>query len=229
MVVRYIGVLGALRSRCAKLLLLVLASCLSAGCADEPRPRSYMEFMEDSLAREGTLARCNRDRDATASDAECMNARRAASTVAARADEALRDQRDAESELLRAAARDRADAAQQTRQQVQAVAEAQAEAEYEAQWSEPVEIVLADGSLAAPVSDRQTYSSLGSTLGAVAPEPEPGYGAASSPSLDFLELPPSATPVMPYVEIPASVRRLELAPEPQLEEISIPATATYRE
>jgi hypothetical protein len=188
-----------------------------------------MEFMEDSLAREGTLARCNRDRDATASDAECMNARRAASTIAARADEALRDQRDAESELLRAAARDRADAAQQARQRAEAVAEAQAEAEYEAQWSESVEIVLADDSLAEPVSDRQTYGSLGSTLGAVAAAPEPGYAAASSPSLDFLELPPSATPVMPYVELPASARRLELAPEPQLEEISIPATATYRE
>ena len=69
-----------------RVLPLVMGSCLIAGCIEEPRPRSYLEFMEDPIAREGTLARCNQDRDATADDPECTNARRAASTAAARAE-----------------------------------------------------------------------------------------------------------------------------------------------
>jgi len=231
MIVRYIGAPGAIRSRCAQLLSLALLACLAVGCSNEPRPRSYMEFMEDSLAREGTLARCNRDREATAGDAECMNARRAASSFAARADEALRDQREADSDMLRAAASDRAASAHDAKQRAQADAEAQVEAEYEAQWSETQEVMLADGSVAEPAHDQGIYGSIGSTLDGAMPAPEltPEYEQPSLPTLDFIQLSPSVAPAMPYVKLPESARRLELAPEPQLEEISIPDTATYRQ
>ena len=102
-------------------------------------PRSYMEFMEDAYAREGTLARCNQDREATAADPECVNARRAATSIAARADAELREEREAESEALLVAARERADHQQRALELAEARAEAEAEAEYEAQWSESTE------------------------------------------------------------------------------------------
>jgi hypothetical protein len=191
--------------------------------------------MDDSFAREGTLARCNQDREATANDPECVNARRAASNVAARADEALREQRDAESEILRAAASDRAASAQIVSERAAVAARENAEAEYEAQWEE----VEASAQLTEPTEPIQlaeatavseaTYGSLASTLSIASPAPELRYLEPPRPTLDFIELPASATPVLPYVELPATVRRLELAPKPVLEEITIPASITYLE
>jgi hypothetical protein len=188
--------------------------------------------MEDSFAREGTLARCNQDREGTANNAECINARRAASNVAARADEALREQRDAESEILRAAASDRAASAQIASERAAVAARENAEAEYDAQWEEveasaqPTEpIQLAEAVAVSEV----TYRSLASTLNAASPAQEVRYAELPRPTLEFIELPASATPILPYVELPASVRRLELAPKPVLEEITISASITYLE
>ncbi len=202
---RYIAALGAQGSRCRTLLALALMACLLAGCSVEPRPRSYMEFMDDSLAREGALARCNQDREATAEDPECINARRAASTIAARADEALREQREADSDVLRAAVRDRAGYVQTAAERAEAAAQLTAEAEYEAQWRAAQENVdAAQLSLAEPA--------------------EP-----AEPSLDFIELPASASPALPFVELPDSAQRRELVPEPELEEMSLPDGVEYRD
>ena len=55
-----------------------LAAALAA-CAPDPEPRTVRDLMENGLAREGVLARCNRDRDATFDGEECANARRACS------------------------------------------------------------------------------------------------------------------------------------------------------
>ena len=60
---------------------MLLAAAIAA-CAPEPRPRTVLDFMEDGLAREGVLTRCNQDRDATLQDVECSNARRAAAALA---------------------------------------------------------------------------------------------------------------------------------------------------
>ena len=203
MVVQYIAALGAKGSRRGAPLLLVLMASLLAGCSSEPRPRSFMEFMDDSLAREGALARCNRDREATAIDAECVNARRAASTIAARADEALREQREENSDILRARARDRAGYVQTNAERAdaaaQVTAEAEAEAEYEEQWR-----VAEENMQAAQLE----YT-----------EPPP--------SLDFIELPASASPALPYIELPASAQRRE--PAPELEEIELPGGVEYRD
>ena len=232
MVDRHIGVFGAVNSTCGTLFLLGFLACLTAGCVQEPRPRSYMEFMDDSFAREGTLARCNQDRERTANDAECMNARRAAANVAARADEAQREQRDAESEILRAAASDRAARAQTAIVQAAVAARENAEAQYEAQWTEveanPQSTQRLQVAAAEAVSE-VTYRSLASTLSAASPAQEVRYAELPRPTLEFIELPASATPVLPFVELPATVRRLEVAPKPVLEEISIPARVTYLE
>lgn len=199
MVVQYIAALGAKGSRRGAPLLLVLMASLLAGCSSEPRPRSFMEFMDDSLAREGALARCNRDREATASDAECVNARRAASTIAARADEALREQREENSDILRARARDRAGYVQTNAERADAAAQVTAEAEYEEQWR-----VAEENMQAAQLE----YT-----------EPPP--------SLDFIELPASASLALPYIELPASAQRRE--PAPELEEIELPGGVEYRD
>ena len=158
------------------------------------------------------------DREETANDAECINARRAASNVAARADEAQREQRDAESEILRAAASDRAARAQTAIVQAAVAARENAEAQYEAQWTQRIQVVATEA-----VSE-VTYRSLVSTLSAASPAQEVRYAELPRPTLDFIELPASATPILPYVELPATVRRLEVAPKPVLEEISIPAS-----
>jgi len=226
---RHTVAFGTIDSTRGTLILLALLACLAAGCAQEPRPRSYMEFMDDSFAREGTLARCNQDRDGTAKDAECINARRAASSVAARADEALREQRDAESEILRAAASDRAASAQIAIERAEVAEKEDAEAEYEAQWDE-VEASAQPIQLAEAVAvSEATYGSLASTLSTTSPAQEFPFAEPPRPTLDLIELPASAEPILPYVEVPATVRRLELAPKPVLEEISIPTSATYLE
>ncbi|MCH6555811.1 MAG: hypothetical protein IH797_04255 [Chloroflexi bacterium] len=94
--------------------------------------------MDDSIAREGTLARCNQDREATAGDAECINARRAASALAARADEELREQREASSDVLRAAVRDREGYAQAAVRRAEASSQVAADADFEMSWEAPV-------------------------------------------------------------------------------------------
>ncbi len=202
MVVRYIAVFGAKGLRRGVLLSLVLVASQLAGCSTEIRPRSYMQFMEYSIAREGTLARCNQDREATAGDAECINARRAASTLAARADEELREQREESSDVLRAAVRDREGYAQAAAQRAEAAAQVTADAEFESQWRVAQENVQAA---------------------------QPDYAEPSAATLDFIELPPSASVALPYVQLPASARRRELVPEPMLGEISLPAGVEYRD
>lgn len=202
MVVRYIAVFGAKALRRGVLLSLVLIAPHLAGCSAEIRPRSFMQFMDDSIAREGTLARCNQDREATAGDAECINARRAASTIATRADEELREQREANSDVLRAAVRDREGYAQAAARRVEAAAQVTADAEFEEQWRVAQENVQAV---------------------------QLGYAEPPAATLDFIELPPSASIALPYVQLPASARRRELVPEPMLGEISLPAGIEYRD
>jgi hypothetical protein len=105
-------------SLAAAIALLTLTGC------QEPEPRLFADFMEDPIAREGTLARCNRERETTEDDLECANARRAAAAIA------LREERE------RAAARE-----------AQALAEANARAAYDAQWRDRdgAQAVGADG------------------------------------------------------------------------------------
>ena len=63
----------------------LLAAVLVA-CAPKSEPRTVLDFMDDGLAREGVLTRCNQSREETLSDEECNNARRAASTLALEAE-----------------------------------------------------------------------------------------------------------------------------------------------
>jgi hypothetical protein len=86
-------------------IALLMAAALAA-CAPQPAPRTVSDFMEDGLARDGVLTRCNRDRDATLTDTECANARRAAATVALEAERAREAELDHASEVKLAALRE---------------------------------------------------------------------------------------------------------------------------
>ena len=90
--------------------------------------------MDDGLAREGVLTRCNENRDETLADVECVNARRAAATLALEAERARAPQLEQESEAKLVALRDREGrqaAAEQDAAEAARVAAAEA---YEARW-----------------------------------------------------------------------------------------------
>jgi hypothetical protein len=120
--------------------VVVLATMLVTGCEQSYTPRSFDHFMEDAIARDGALARCNRDRDATEDDVECQNARRAAAAVAASVERARSGERAEESERKLVAMRDRAAREQQAEERAIEEAEAAAQLAYDAQWVDPNEL-----------------------------------------------------------------------------------------
>jgi hypothetical protein len=103
--------------------------------------------MEDPIAREGTLARCNRERETTEDDLECANARRAAAAIALREERERREALEAESERRIAALRAEVERERATAREAQALAEANARAAYDAQWRDRdgAQAVGADG------------------------------------------------------------------------------------
>ncbi len=67
-----------------RLLAVAAASAValsSTACSPPPTPRSFELFLADSIARDGALARCDRDPAGAQTDIECANARRAALTL----------------------------------------------------------------------------------------------------------------------------------------------------
>ncbi len=215
MPVRYFGVHNSAGAGRLGLLGFLLVACCLAGCMEGPRARSFMEFMEDSYAREGALARCNRDREATAADLECVNARRAASMVAAQADAELREKREAESEALLVAARERASREQQAVERAQQAARAEAEAQYESQWSGSTEVLESDPEVPA-AGHAGTYDSLASTLGVVGP-PRPAtlpVAATPAPAPAAAPVAPPAPMVSPDAPMAAEPVRPVAAPAP---------------
>jgi hypothetical protein len=116
-------------------LVVLLAAGLLMGCEEEA-PRSYSEYLEDPIAREATLLRCNVSRDAARGDAECINAKRAAAALAAQNDADKRRRFEAESERKSAALRERIAARQASERQQLSEMKRRANAAYEQRWSE---------------------------------------------------------------------------------------------
>jgi hypothetical protein len=112
----------------------IAAGLLVAGCAPEPQPRSFADYLEDRMLMEGTLARCNSDRNGTHDDLECANARRAAVTIALRVEEAKREELERESERKLTELRDELARREQREREALAEAEAARQAAYEAIW-----------------------------------------------------------------------------------------------
>lgn len=84
-----------------------LLAALLVACAPKPEARTVQDFTDDGLARDGVLARCNRDRDATSNDVECVNARRAAAAIALQAERARTAQLEQGSDATMLALRER--------------------------------------------------------------------------------------------------------------------------
>ncbi len=143
--------------------LALLTAVALAACAPEPQPRSVFDFMEDGLARDGVLTRCNRDRSATLDDVECANARRAAGIVALEADRARETALARESANKLAALRQREDRQSLAEQDASAAALAAAEAAYEARWRNPPGTPVASDSVSTPAP------AYGAPVGAVMP------------------------------------------------------------
>jgi hypothetical protein len=129
-----IDLIAALRAAGATIALATLVACQQGH-----EPRTASDFMEDGLARDGVLARCNGDAAASRRDVECDNARRAAAAVAAGDTDVDRTRsadlaRQSERKML--AMRERDSREQQAGAQAAADARAQTDAQYEAQWRE---------------------------------------------------------------------------------------------
>jgi hypothetical protein len=113
---------------------LLVAAAIAACAPPQPGPRSSFFFMEDGIAREGVLTRCNQNRDATLTDEECANARRAAAAIALEAERAREPELARESEAKLLALRQREARRAASEQDTAAAALADAEAAYEARW-----------------------------------------------------------------------------------------------
>jgi hypothetical protein len=122
----------------------VVVGVLAACAPPEPEPRTFFDFMDDGLAREGVLTRCNQNRAATLNDVECINARRAAAVVALEQERSRAIDFERESERKLVALRERAEREAQAAVRAAAAAQAAARAAYEARWR---------GANAAPESD----------------------------------------------------------------------------
>jgi hypothetical protein len=71
---------------------------LSLSACTDPEPRSFLYFMDDKIAREGALVRCEADPLSAQTDIECANARRAEATIALRLERERREELESESE-----------------------------------------------------------------------------------------------------------------------------------
>jgi len=77
---------------------LILALSLGLVACQKAPPRSYSFFMEDRIAREGTLARCASNSEEVHGDIECANAERADAELALQAERARAAEYEVESE-----------------------------------------------------------------------------------------------------------------------------------
>lgn len=183
-------------TRVAAGTLALLAGFLAACGPPEPEPRTFFDFMDDGLAREGVLTRCNQNRAATLDDVECINARRAAAVVALEQERSRAIDFERESERKLVALRERAEREAQAAARAAAAAQAAAREAYEARWRGADASTQAEANGA--TSDAPVF---GAPVGPVLPsmtdstffeqylddEPVPGSGeadvAAASPAL----------------------------------------------
>ncbi len=116
--------------------MLFCSMWLSAGCSDEPEPRSVREYVDNPQFLEAAVVRCARNRSQTRYDAECVNARQAVSVIEAREERSRRDKLEAQSKSKRDALRRTHIAASEARRRAAEMIRLQEEAEYLAQFGE---------------------------------------------------------------------------------------------
>jgi hypothetical protein len=150
-----------------------------AACQQPSKPRTYEFFMEDGLAREGVLARCNQDRNASVDDQECENARRAAAAVGATGEHERTQNYERESSRKLEQLRDRAARQQQAEEQAAAAAKAAEKDAYEAQWRDK------NAAGAGPISDANDGADERESLSQLPARPELKIAAIEPPKVDI--------------------------------------------
>jgi hypothetical protein len=153
-----------------------------AACQQPSRPRTYEFFMEDGLAREGVLARCNQDRKASVDDQECESARRAAAAVAATGEHERTQNYERESSRKLEQLRDRSARQQQAEEQAATAAKAAEKDAYEAQWRDKNAAGQASG--ADPISDASSGADERESLSQLPARPELKLAAVEPPKAD---------------------------------------------
>ncbi len=116
--------------------MLMCGLVLVTGCAEEPKPRSVTEFLENPIVLEAAVVRCAQNRTESRYDAECVNARQAISIIEAKEERARRDAFEAESDKKREALRRTQQAAAEARRRATEAERLRKEAEYLAQFGE---------------------------------------------------------------------------------------------
>jgi hypothetical protein len=191
--------------------LLVLAAGLLAACeAPKPVQRTYFEFMEDDIAREGVLARCNLDRDATSSDVECVNARRAAATLAFQEDRVRREQLERESQRKLLAMRARVAREAEAQADEEAAAREASKQAYERRWPGDGNAVVGD--------EPGATAAFGAPLGPVLP-------SIAESSFDFHPEPKEAAEPQPELAPPSEDSPAD-APEHDVAELALTLPAS---
>jgi hypothetical protein len=116
--------------------VMLCGMVLVTGCAEEPKPRSVTEFLENPIVLEAAVVRCAQNRTESRYDAECVNARQAVSIIEAKEERARRDAFEAESDKKREALRRTQQAAAEARRRAAEAERRRKEAEYLAQFGE---------------------------------------------------------------------------------------------
>jgi len=119
-----------------RLPLMLCGFALVTGCAEEPKPRSVTEFLENPIVLEAAVVRCAQNRTESRYNAECVNARQAVSIIEAKEERARRDAFEAESDKKREALRRTQQAAAEARRRATEADRLRKEAEYLAQFGE---------------------------------------------------------------------------------------------
>jgi hypothetical protein len=96
---------------------MAFSTLLVACQGSQPGARTFYDFKEDGVARDGVLSRCDQAPDTSASDPECIAARRAAAAVALEQERARTGGLERQSERKLVAMRDRSARAEQTAEQ----------------------------------------------------------------------------------------------------------------
>lgn len=171
---------------------------LMAACAEEPPPPSVAEFMENSILLDATMVRCGQNRAVKKYDPECVNAREAVDRLAVVAEQARREELDAQSERKRQALRRAQEAAAEARRRALDAERLRQEAEYLSQFGAAPDVAagsaqtagtansadqaLADGNTDA-VSAADGHTPAG-TAPTTALEEEPPQGAGNGTDLE---------------------------------------------
>ncbi|NIV17316.1 MAG: EexN family lipoprotein [Woeseiaceae bacterium] len=143
--------------------LLLCGAALVGACAEEPKPRSVPELLENPIVLEAVMVRCNANRTQTRYDAECVNARQAVSMLEAREDRERAKAFEAQSQRKREALRRTQTAAAEARRRAQEAERLREETAYLAQFGELPP---------SPEDDEAMAETESNVPGAVLPDPE---------------------------------------------------------